>query len=108
MKRIIIGADGGGTKTALCAVDMNSKKIIGECLCEGINLFSVGEDKAVSTLCEGIKKLGINEPYAISLGDPSLDDCCDNSRAPLKLALQKLLMYCCGHTDVDWKSPEEI
>lgn len=25
-----------------------------------------------------------------------------------ELALQKLLMYCCGHTDVDWKSPEEI
>ena len=25
-----------------------------------------------------------------------------------ELALQKLLMYCCGHKDVDWKSPTEI
>ena len=90
MKRIVIGADGGGTKTALCAVDMDSKSILTQCVCEGINLFSVGLDEALNTLCQGIKKLGIATPYAISLGDPSLDDSCDNSKAPLMSALQEI------------------
>ena len=25
-----------------------------------------------------------------------------------ELALQKLVMYCCGHTDVDWRTVTEI
>jgi glucosamine kinase len=73
--KYIIGADGGGTKTAIIAADINGN-IIAEAYTGGINYNFIGVDVAAANFITGIKKLGINsnDITAIAIGDPSTDD----------------------------------
>lgn len=75
-KIVYIGADGGGTKTAIAVSDFSEKKITH---LEGssINYNFIGVEKAASNFADLIKRISPNkdiEIEGIAIGDPSLDD----------------------------------
>ena len=84
---IIIGVDGGGTKTAIeaYAAVMSGAELgaggLGEPLAKTaagpMNYNFIGVNGAVGNLMDGIRALGIRseEIAAIGIGDPSIDDC---------------------------------
>ena len=77
MRRIIIGADGGGTKTRLAAFDADTFEFVSSSVCGSIHWLSLGVRTAADELGKGIASLGIgrgDEIVAVSAGDPSLDD----------------------------------
>jgi len=51
---LIIGVDGGGTKTSTCCLSAESKKVLGVVKTESSNWNSVGNDKAKEALRDGI------------------------------------------------------
>lgn len=77
MRKIIIGIDGGGTKTNFAAFDIESRCFIAQSTAKGINISSWGLKGAVKNLLDGIQMLGLQKEdhiTAISIGDPSVDD----------------------------------
>ena len=79
MCSIIIGVDGGGTKTRVSAVDAGGRIIAGS---EGasINYNNIGVDKAFSNFKYIMEDLHIDyaKIRAVSIGDPAQDDICVN------------------------------
>ena len=75
MQKFFVGVDGGGTKTALCALD-STGKVIARSQSGPINYNFIDFDQAVENLMLGI--VGLNLPVdrikAIGVGDPSIDD----------------------------------
>lgn len=73
--KIIIGMDGGGTKTAAVAMDMQGN-IISTSLSGGINYNFMPMSDAVDNVVEAVKLLGLpsDASLIISIGHPSLDD----------------------------------
>ncbi len=84
---MIIGADGGGTKTNLIAVDADSGKQLAVSTAGSIHSYSLGMETAVANMEIGLKGLGL-EPddriVAISIGDPALDDSDPAAGEPLR------------------------
>lgn len=74
-KIVYIGADGGGTKTAIAASAFPDKAIT----CEGasINYNVIGVEKAADNFAKAVKKLTLPADVQIAgvaIGDPSIDD----------------------------------
>ncbi|MBR4868706.1 MAG: hypothetical protein IKU10_06080 [Clostridia bacterium] len=95
MSRVIIGADGGGTKTAWIAMDVQSGQVIAKATGKSIHAVSLGLDKALEHLQQGIEKLQLAEDdriCAIGLGDPAIDDTAttNESGEPLRQAVTNL------------------
>lgn len=93
-KIVYIGADGGGTKTAIAAsyFSKNGKVIT----CEGasINYNYIGVEKAAENFAEAIKKLSLSEDTeigGIAIGDPSFDEL---TQSPLTKKFISLLREC--------------
>ena len=74
-KRIYIGVDGGGTKTAIGAYD-DRGNCLAHTVCPPLNYHVIGVDAALENLSCGIATLGIctQEIAAVGIGDPSIDD----------------------------------
>ena len=77
MRRIIIGADGGGTKTRLVALDADTLQPVASAGCGSIHWLSMGVPAAAREFEKGIAALGLggdDEIVAVSAGDPSVED----------------------------------
>lgn len=76
MNDIIIGIDGGGTKTRLAAVDTDTGKIVSTAEVGGINACTLGAETAVQNFIEGIRALDISvgNVIAAAIGNPTIDD----------------------------------
>lgn len=74
---IIIGVDGGGTKTAIEAFAAGTGEPIAKMVAGPMNYNFIGVDAAVENLLGGIQELNIRTDRiaAIGIGDPSIDDC---------------------------------
>ena len=84
--RVVIGADGGGTKTALRAYvpDNGRLRPVGEpVLGLGINYNFIGTDEAVSRFLQGVRAAlpPDGELLAVGLGDPACDDQVENEQS---------------------------
>ena len=71
---IVIGADGGGTKTALAAYRDGIR--IAQAVSGPLNYRVLTPEEAVRNLTDGLLSLGVNlgEISAVGIADPSLDD----------------------------------
>lgn len=77
MRELIIGVDGGGTKTKLSAMDAATGEIVSSSTVGGINSCSLTLQGAAKNLAEGIRALKLTERdfvKALSIGDPGIDD----------------------------------
>ena len=103
MKNIIIGVDGGGTKTKACAYDIVEKRIVGEAVSNGLNRNSVTIAQIQAALEDVF--VGLNIPFdkvlAVAVGDPSADD--DRSDGEIVRLLKNMRLFdqdtryfCCG------------
>lgn len=84
MREILIGVDGGGTKTKLIALDARSGQTIATASTDSIHALSLGMKTAVENLRAGIAELGLSAQDTIlglSIGDPSIDDSVPTSLA---------------------------
>ena len=82
MRDLIIGIDGGGTKTNYMAVDIRTGDIVSTSSSGSIHVFTMGEDTALQNLESGFRGLHLNDEdrvIAISIGDPAIDDCEDDA-----------------------------
>lgn len=74
---VYIGADGGGSRTTVTAVDA-SGNVLGSHTGGGINFYSEGMERARNTLKETVdglkKKIGLEEEAYLSIGMSALDD----------------------------------
>ena len=86
-EKIFVGVDGGGTKTALVAVDSEGRELA-RSVSGPLNYNFVGLDSAVKNLKEGIDALGLpaGRLAAVGIGDPSIDDMPDTESARAFLA----------------------
>lgn len=104
MRELIIGIDGGGTKTNLIAMDIQTGLIAASTSTGSIHIFTMGETTALRNLELGIAGLQLgNEDHvvAVAIGDPAIDDCDDdNPDTPLAAAAADL----CGSCKVFIKS----
>ena len=77
MRNILIGVDGGGTKTNFVAVDAANGRVIATASAGSIHLGTMGMEVAVNNLKEGIGALQLSRDdlvLALSIGDPAIDD----------------------------------
>ncbi len=77
MRNILIGVDGGGTKTNFVAVDAANGRVITTASAGSIHLGTMGMEVAVNNLKEGIGALQLSRDdlvLALSIGDPAIDD----------------------------------
>ena len=84
MRNIVIGVDGGGTKTNFAAFDIDSGSIVASSTAKSINSYSLSMPAALSNFCEGLKLLKLNNDdhiKAVSIGDPAMDDSVGNKKA---------------------------
>ena len=57
MRKVLIGVDGGGTKTSLIAIDADNGQTIATACVGSIHVVSMGMEAAVRNLKEGINGL---------------------------------------------------
>lgn len=77
MRNVIIGVDGGGTKTNFAAWDSASGEFFAHSAAGSIHSYSMGMETAVKNLLEGISRLNLEKEdriLALSIGDPALDE----------------------------------
>lgn len=77
MRNILIGADGGGTKTTLLAVDAASGRTVATATGGSIHALSLGLDTALTNLRNTLAMLRLTAEdriLALSIGDPAIDD----------------------------------
>ena len=95
MGTLVIGADGGGTKTALVALELSENRIVSQSEALGCNSYDCGRDTAAERVLDGIKALHLSPEdrvLAIGLGDPAMDDSLPDASL-LKEALQEKLSF---------------
>ena len=94
MRELIIGIDGGGTKTNLVAIDIRDGQIAAAASCGSIHISTMGEGIARENLERGINGLGLERDdhiLAVAIGDPAMDDSDhDSPETPLSFAAKKL------------------
>lgn len=74
MEKIVIGIDGGGTKTKAIAIN-SAGSVVAESSASGMNYNFIPLEEAVKNACEAIRGLKLNQPVcAVGIGDASLDD----------------------------------
>ena len=77
MRTLIVGVDGGGTKTALVAADAATGRAVARAVAGGLHALSLGTDAALASLRAGLAGLRLRADdriLAIAVGDPALDD----------------------------------
>lgn len=72
---LYIGVDGGGTKTAIGAFDLQGR-CVAEAICPPLNYHFIGLEAALMHLQAGIAQLQIplDRIAAVGIGDPAIDD----------------------------------
>ncbi len=93
MAEVLIGVDGGGTKTTLLAVNAASGEVVGKATVGSIHALSFGTQTAMERLRKGIVSLQLSKDdhiIGIALGDPAIDDTsvATLSGAPMRQAVQ--------------------
>lgn len=86
MRELLIGVDGGGTKTNLVAVDIRTGEVVASAATGSIHLTAMGEKAALDNFRQGIAGLhlaGEDHVAAIAIGDPSVDDCDGKDASPV-------------------------
>lgn len=77
MRQILIGADGGGTKTTLLAVDATTGRTVATATGGSIHALSLGTAVALQNLRDTLAALTLSVEdhiLALSIGDPAIDD----------------------------------
>ena len=77
MREIIIGVDGGGTKTNVVALDAANGQEIARATAGSINIYFGGMENAVANIKEALDALALDPAdkiLALAIGDPALDD----------------------------------
>ena len=77
MRQILIGADGGGTKTTLLAVDAATGRTVATATGGSIHALSLGTAVALQNLKDTLAALALppeDHILALSIGDPAIDD----------------------------------
>ena len=98
MRRLIVGIDGGGTKTNLIAVDVKTGSVVSTASSGSIHFSAMGEATALRNLELGIASLQLCEDdqvVAVSIGDPAIDDC-DNDTPITSLSATAANFCRCG------------
>ena len=76
-RKIYVGADGGGTKTAICALGCLPGNQVFSCQGASMNYNVIGVEKAAVHFAEAMSRLPMArgmEIAAVAIGDPSIDD----------------------------------
>ena len=74
---VIIGVDGGGTKTNLVALNAATGTEIARATTGSINIYFSGLEEAAANMAQALAALNLGEDHrviAVGLGDPALDD----------------------------------
>ena len=77
MRNVIIGADGGGTKTNLVALDAATGRKVATAATGSINVYFAGMEEAVANMKAALAALELQEDdriLALAIGDPAMDD----------------------------------
>ena len=93
MGRIVVGVDGGGTRTRIAALDVSTNKTVSFSECGSIHTLDHGVGEAAKRLEGGIAALGLSpsdEIAAIAVGDPALDDSDPGAGEPFRSALRDI------------------
>lgn len=96
MRKVIIGVDGGGTKTNLVAIDAVSGAVFATATGGSIHAYALGADTAAANLQAAIDSLKLapdDRITALAVGDPAIDDCADIEETLLYRALRKRHVY---------------
>ena len=76
---VIIGVDGGGTKTNLVALNAATGAEVARATTGSINVYFGGLDQAAANMRQALDALALGEDdrvIAVGVGDPALDDSC--------------------------------
>ena len=77
MRNLVVGVDGGGSKTALVAADAATGRAVARAVAGGLHAPSLGADAALASLRAGLAGLRLradDRVLALAVGDPALDD----------------------------------
>lgn len=94
MGDVIIGIDGGGTKSNLVALDAATGQKLAWAATGSINVYFGGLEQAVLNVRKGLAALKLGQQdriLAVGIGDPALDDSCLAEGQPLREAVSRLL-----------------
>lgn len=105
VRELIVGVDGGGTKTNFVALDAQTGQKIVSSSAGSINVYFAGTQTALSNLEAGILGLALKDSdkvLAIGIGDPALDDSCEEAGELLREKAAELLpgSLCLSKSDV--------
>ncbi|MBR6548965.1 MAG: hypothetical protein IKT68_05400 [Clostridia bacterium] len=84
MRTVLIGADGGGTKTNWVAVETKTGQVIATATAGSIHTLTFDQATVTERLCQGIGGLQLAESdriVGIGLGDPAIDDTANGQKA---------------------------
>lgn len=87
MRELILGADGGGTKTNLLAVDAHTGEPVARSTAGSIHTVFMGLQTAARHMEEAVRGLNLSDGdriLALGIGDPALDDSGEGDGAPLR------------------------
>ena len=76
-RRILVGVDGGGTKTNFLAVDADTGQQVATATAGSIHLYTMGAEVATEQFRLGLGRLSLGEEdtlIALAVGDPAIDD----------------------------------
>lgn len=94
MADVIIGVDGGGTKTNLVALDAATGDKIAGASAGSINVYFGGLEQAAENMRKGLAALKLDPTHrilAVGVGDPALDDSCLSEGAELRARIRAML-----------------
>ena len=90
MRELILGADGGGTKTKLVAVDARTGAEVAKAIAGSIHVHIMGMETAVANMQTAIRGLRLSRDdriLALGIGDPALDDRGEDTKEPFRQQL---------------------
>lgn len=106
MRNVIIGVDGGGTKTNVVALDAATGQELTRAAAGSINSYFEGMEKAVFNLEKAIRALDLRDTdriLAIGIGDPAMDDSSEEDGREFREKIRAVLggnVPCLSKSDV--------
>ena len=94
MRNVIIGIDGGGTKSNLVALDAATGEKLAWTATGSINVYFGGLEQAAENVKKGLETLSLDPEdriLAVGIGDPALDDSCLIEGAALRERISGML-----------------